>query len=114
VYYASNTGDSYILQIENEKQAADTSDNVNPNFNPDTNQLDRPYLRVIEEHQSLAPIVDLQLRDKFIIKNEDSRKSQNELLVVSGSNYTSHINIIRKGISIKDHISIEDLPAIQS
>jgi len=87
---------------------------VNPNFNPDTNQLDRPYLRVVEEHQSLAPIVDLQLRDKFIIKNEDSRKSQNELLVVSGSNYTSHINIIRKGISIKDHISIEDLPAIQS
>ena len=87
---------------------------MNPNFNPDTNQLDRPYLRVVEEHQSLAPIVDLQLRDKFVIKNEDSRKSQNELLVVSGSNYTSHINIIRKGISIKDHISIEDLPAIQS
>ena len=59
VYYASNTGDSYILQIENEKQPADSSDAINPNFNPDTNQLDRPYLRVIEEHQSLAPIVDL-------------------------------------------------------
>lgn len=42
-----------------------------------------------------------------------TRKWQNELLVVSGSNYTSHINIIRKGISIKDHISIDDLPAIQ-
>ena len=33
---------------------------------------------------------------------------------MSGSNYTSHINIIRKGISIKDHISIEELPSIQS
>ena len=39
---------------------------------------------------------------------------QNELLVVSGSCYTSHINIIRKGISIKDHIKIDELPAIRS
>ena len=75
VYYASNTGDSYILQIDSEKQPFDTSDTINPNFNPDSNQLDRPYIKVIEEHQSLAPIVDLQLRDKFIIKNEDSRKN---------------------------------------
>lgn len=34
--------------------------------------------------------------------------------MVSGSNYTSHINIIRKGISIKDHITIDQLPAIQA
>lgn len=34
--------------------------------------------------------------------------------MVSGSCYTSHINIIRKGISIKDHIKIDELPAIRS
>ena len=39
---------------------------------------------------------------------------QSELLVVSGSNYTSHINIIRKGISIKDLVSLNELPAILS
>lgn len=33
---------------------------------------------------------------------------------MSGSNYTSHINIIRKGISIKDHITIDQLPAIHA
>lgn len=90
---------------------------------------DRPYLKIIEEHQSLAPIVDMQLRDTSFGKqgpgsptsaetgtDTTSRKGrhQNELLVVSGSNYTSHINIIRKGISIKDHITIEQLPAIQA
>jgi len=39
---------------------------------------------------------------------------QSELLAVSGSNYTSHINIIRKGISIKDHVAIDQLPSIMS
>lgn len=72
----------------------------------------------------------MQLRDTYFGKSTPSASNeqkqigsesigckgqhQNELLVVSGSNYTSHINIIRKGISIKDHISIDQLPAIHS
>ena len=43
-----------------------------------------------------------------------SSQAQSELLVVSGSNYTSHINIIRKGISIKDLVCLDQLPAIIS
>ena len=39
-------------------------------------------------------------------------REQNELLVVTGSNYTSNINIIRKGISVKDHMTLDQLPAI--
>lgn len=34
-------------------------------------------------------------------------REQNELLVVTGSNYTSNINIIRKGISVKDHMTLD-------
>lgn len=41
---------------------------MNPNFDPDNELLDRPYLKIVEEHQSLAPIVDLQLRDKLLSK----------------------------------------------
>lgn len=133
VYYASKSGDSYILQIQSERQSSEEkepADAVNPSFNPDLEMNDRPYLKIIEEHQSLAPIVDMQLRDtsfnkaalsesneqKQIGQDSVNRKGQhqNELLVVSGSCYTSHINIIRKGISIKDHIKIDELPAIRS
>lgn len=41
---------------------------MNPNYDPDQEQLDRPYIKIVEEHQSLAPIVDLQLRDKLLSK----------------------------------------------
>jgi hypothetical protein len=34
--------------------------------------------------------------------------------LVSGQNYTSHINIIRKGISIKDKVVLEEIPSILS
>ena len=65
-YYASKRGDSYILQIQSERQSSEEkepADAVNPSFNPDLEMNDRPYLKIIEEHQSLAPIVDMQLRD---------------------------------------------------
>jgi hypothetical protein len=35
-------------------------------------------------------------------------------MVLSGSNHTSHINIIQNGISIKEHLVIDDLPQINS
>ena len=111
VYYSSKTGDSYTLQMLSEEPGPsaveEEKDNVNPSFNGEIN--DRPFIRVIEQHQSLAPIIDMQLRDTFL-----GAQQQNELLIVSGQNYTSHINIIRKGISIKDKITLDDIPSIQS
>jgi hypothetical protein len=44
--------------IEEEK------DNINPSFNGEIN--DRPFIRIVEQHQSLAPIIDMQLRDTFM------------------------------------------------
>ena len=79
---------------------------VSPDFNADLLLNDRPYIQIIEEHQSLAPVIDLQLRSAKAI--------QNELLVVSGSNYSSKINIIRKGISIKDHVTLSQLPVVHA
>ena len=34
--------------------------------------------------------------------------------MVSGSNYSSKVNIIRKGISIRDHLTLSQLPQVQS
>lgn len=65
IYYASRTGDSYVLQILAEKQP-DSFDpkEVNPNFNQEIGFNDRPYLKILEEHQSLAPVMDLSLRSQ--------------------------------------------------
>jgi len=30
---------------------------------------DRPYLKIIEEYQSLAPVIDMQLRDTSFSKS---------------------------------------------
>jgi len=78
---------------------------VNPNFNPELQFIDRPYIMIVEENQSLAPVIDIQLRET--VTNQSTAQLQNELLVVSGSNYSSRVNIIRKGISIKDHITLD-------
>lgn len=82
VYYASKSGDSYILQIQSERQSSEEkepADAVNPSFNPDLEMNDRPYLKIIEEHQSLAPIVDMQLRDtsfKKVALSESNEQKQ--------------------------------------
>jgi len=52
--------------------------------------------------------MDLQLRESGI------RNLQNELVVVSGTNFSSRINVIKKGISIQDHCVLDSLPAIDS
>lgn len=74
---------------------------------------DRPYVRVLEEHQSLAPVIDLSLRPALegsATLTTRNSQLQSELLVVSGSNFSSKVNLVRKGISIKDHVCLEDLP----
>lgn len=46
--------------METDRQQPDAQGQlVNPNYDPDDELLDRPYIKIIEEHQSLAPIVDL-------------------------------------------------------
>ena len=72
VYYASRAGDSYILQIQSGRQSSDNKeplDAVNPSYNPDLEMNDRPYLKIIEEYQSLAPVIDMQLRDTSFNKS---------------------------------------------
>jgi hypothetical protein len=52
------SGDSYVLQITSDRLPKETEDGIfigsNPNFNSDTQELDRPYVKILEEHQSLA------------------------------------------------------------
>jgi len=52
VYYASNSGDSYILRIEADKQP-DRVDNplhdIIQNNDPDQRQAERPYISIVEE-----------------------------------------------------------------
>lgn len=67
IYYSSRSGDSYVLKVTSEKQGDEQSTDpkeVCPSFNPDLSLNDRPYLQVVEEHQSLAPVIDIQLRSE--------------------------------------------------
>ena len=62
LYYASRSGDSYIVQVTSQKQSdtpPSSKSDVNPCLNPDLVLNDRPYLQIIEEHQSLAPVIDI-------------------------------------------------------
>lgn len=119
-YFASKTGDSYILQIlatRKEPKPAAGDDEVNPEVNPELGADDRPYINIVQEHQSLAPVIDMKLRDSSTQKPDAQSKKtniQNELIVVSGSNYTSRVNVIRKGVAIKEHLSLSQLPPIEA
>ena len=84
---------------------------------------DRPYVRILEEHQSLAPIIGLEMRRNFqmstykrrsqtskaaeTVKVLKSRNQRAELMVLSGANHSSHINLIQSGIAISKQINIE-------
>lgn len=128
LYYSSTGGDSYILSVLSESiEEKAANDELNPSFNLESGIVDRPYVKIIEEHQSLAPIIGLEMRRNWNVnyskrrtltssqaaasvvddKNEKhlkilkSRNHRSELLVLSGANHTSHINLIQSGISIK-------------
>lgn len=67
----------------------------------------------------MAPVVDIAMKKPQCTNNRrrnkednDNRQQRTELLMVSGSNNTSHINIIQKGISIKDHVMLDQIPPI--
>ena len=52
VYYASNSGDSYILKIESEKQpdqVASPNHDIIQNNDPDSRHVERPYISIVEE-----------------------------------------------------------------
>jgi hypothetical protein len=126
IYYTSNTGDSYVLKINAEPNQESKVDEVgiNPSFNEELGFVDRPYITIIEEHQCLAPLFDIAMKKPISMntsrrnnlsesndsKAEISRQQRNEILVLSGSNNTSHINIIQNGISIKDHLVLDQIP----
>jgi DNA damage-binding protein 1 len=59
-----------------------------------SNSLSSPFLEIIEEYDSLAPIND------FAILNNGSEESNTEILCISGVNKTCSLKTIRKGTSI--------------
>jgi len=90
--------------------------------------VDRPYITIVEEHQCLAPVFDIAIKKPPSFshggrrgtgngvsdgnEHASARQQRNEILVLSGSNNTSHINIIQNGISIKDHLVLDQIPQV--
>lgn len=80
-YYASLTGDSFIICLTNEN----------------TGVPERPYYRVVRVFASLGNIQDLCLR------YEGNKKGrQNELIIAGGKGPNSNISILKKGISLNN------------
>lgn len=74
VFYGSREGDSFILKIWAQHQG-----------NPD-----QPYVSIEETFLSLAPVLDVKLRNP-----ESNNGQQTELVVVSGWNHNTHMNIVK-------------------
>ena len=77
LFYSSTAGDSYILSIQSEsvdeKDMPLGVDVLNPAFNQELGIVDRPYVKIEEEHQSLAPIVGLELRRNWNVSYNKRR-----------------------------------------
>ena len=63
LFYSSTAGDSYVLSVKSEEGEKD--EGINPSFNTELAMNDRPYVRIVEEYQSLAPIIGLEMRRNF-------------------------------------------------
>jgi hypothetical protein len=57
-----------------------------------------------ETFLSLAPVLDVKLRNP-----ESHNGQQTELVVVSGWNHNTHMNIVKQGISLKSIQCFEDV-----
>ena len=53
-------------------------------------------MTIEETFQSLAPVLDVKLRNP-----EAHNGQQTELVVVSGWNHNTHMNVVKQGISLK-------------
>lgn len=90
VFYSSRNGDSYKLRLHSDH----------------TGVQDQPHITIIETFESLAPIVDVRLR------NPSSKKGvQNQLMLISGLNHTSSMTILKRGDNIR---SLADLSQIKN
>lgn len=58
IFYGSASGDSYQLQLESEEGCVDVG--INPPLDGALNH--RPYVRIVEEQQSLAPVNGMEMR----------------------------------------------------
>lgn len=87
VYIGSRLGDSQLIKL-----------NVNPNDNGS-------YVQIMETFTNLGPIVDMCVVDL-------ERQGQGQLVTCSGAYKEGSLRIIRNGIGIHEHASI-DLPGIK-
>ncbi|KAL3841910.1 hypothetical protein ACJMK2_019999 [Sinanodonta woodiana] len=87
VYIGSRLGDSQLVKL---------------NVNPDDNGS---YVQVMETFSNLGPIVDMVVVDL-------ERQGQGQLVTCSGAYKEGSLKIIRNGIGIHEHASI-DLPGIK-
>ena len=95
VFYASQNSDSYILQVTSALQ-------------PD---LKKPFCKVIQTFESLAPIVDMTLATPDL-----KRGGQSELLVTSGLNHQTFMSMVKKGIHLNPVFNLSKelgLPLVQ-
>jgi hypothetical protein len=83
VFIGSDKGNSQLIRIIKKGSSNGTNGN-------NTN----PFIEIIEEYDSLAPIND------FTIMNSNSEESNTEILCISGVGKTCSLKTIRKGTSI--------------
>jgi DNA damage-binding protein 1 len=88
IYYGSMHGDSFILQLNQERVG------------------EHGYYSIIRTFPSLGEIKHMQM------KQSDSTNNQSELIVAGGNGKTSHISVLKRGISLKNVHTIRDLPLI--
>ena len=116
LYVGSTFGDSQLIQIHDDPivQQNTTGDERNTEDQEGGDVLaDTTFLSVVEEYTNLGPILDFDLVPTTPQSGPSARLVQSQVVTASGTSKSGSIRIVRNGIGMYEHASV-DIPGIQA
>lgn len=111
VFCGSTLGDSQLVQVHDEPIPVEEEDDYNDHDAATASRGlelgETTYLSVVEEYTHLGPIVDFDLVPMA------GTGEQSQVVTASGSSKSGSLRVIRNGIGMKEHASVE-LSGIQN
>ena len=120
LFVGSTFGDSQLVQIHDDpivQQNTVTTALVDDVNNDDQDGgdvlMDTTYLSIVEEYINLGPILDFDLVPTTPQSGPSTRLVQSQVVTASGTSKSGSIRIVRNGIGMYEHASV-DIPGIQA
>ena len=120
LFVGSTFGDSQLVQIHDDPIVSrnSISNTVDDDVNNDDQEggdvlMDTTYLSVIEEYTNLGPILDFDLVPTTPQTGQSKQLVQSQVVTASGTSKSGSLRIVRNGIGMYEHASV-DIPGIQA